>query len=111
MSEKLKQIKVNFYPEQHELLKNLAEENEVTIAQYIRQNLDLELDKNDTRKIYKMHEKVTHKKEDPKLIYELSKIGNNLNQIARNLNSKKDVNNIEILQTLIEIEKSIKRIK
>ena len=110
MSEKLKQVKVNFYPEQHEFLKNLAAENEVTIAQYIRKKLELELKKRDTRKIYKTHEKVTYKKTDPAVVYQLNKIGNNLNQIARNLNQKKDVNNIEILQTLANIEKYLEKI-
>ena len=111
MSEKLKQVKVNLYPYQHEQIKNLAAENNTTIAQYIREQLALNLAPKDTRKIYKNHEKVTYKKTDPKLIYELSKIGNNLNQISRNLNQKKDVSNIEILQTLVSIEEKIKELK
>ena len=42
-------------------------------------------------------------------IFQLQKIGNNLNQIAKNLNSKKsDIPNSEILKTLIEIQNDIK---
>jgi len=110
MSKKLKQVKVNFYQEQHQLLKQKADENNVTIAQYIRKKLELELKKNDTRKIYKKHEKVTYKKADPNLIYQLNKIGNNLNQIAKKINSKKNINNIDILQTLANIEKDLEKI-
>lgn len=111
MSTKLKQIKVNFYPEQHQLLKQKAEDNNTTISQFVREKLSLELEEKDTRKIYKTHEKVTYKKTDPQLIYELNKIGNNLNQIARNLNAKKNIDNIEILKILVSIEKEIKEIK
>ena len=42
-------------------------------------------------------------------IFQLQKIGNNLNQIAKNLNSKKsDIPSSEILKTLIEIQNDIK---
>jgi len=109
MSEKLKQVKVNLYPHQHEQIKNLAKSNNITIAQYIREQLDLNLDPKDTRKIYTETQKKVYKETDPKLLYELNKIGNNLNQIARVLNQKKDdVNTVEILQSLVSIEKEIK---
>jgi len=109
MSEKLKQVKVNFYPEQHKLLKEKAAAENVTIAQYIRSQLDLNLDEKDTRKIYAETQKKVYKETDPKLLYEISKIGNNLNQIARQINRKKDdVNTFEILQSLVEIENNLK---
>lgn len=42
-------------------------------------------------------------------IFQLQKIGNNLNQVAKNLNSKKsDIPNSEILKVLIEIQNGIK---
>lgn len=42
-------------------------------------------------------------------IFQLQKIGNNLNQIAKNLNSKKsDIPNSEILKTLVKIQNDIK---
>jgi len=107
MSKKLKQVKVNFYQEQHQLLKQKADENNMTIAQYIRQKLELELDKKDTRKKYQETKKIIYSKTNPELLYQLSKVGNNLNQIARNLNSKKDIDSVDILQTLLNIEKKI----
>jgi len=40
-------------------------------------------------------------------IYHLQKIGNNLNQIAKSLNQKKDVPNSTILKLLVEIKNDI----
>lgn len=41
-------------------------------------------------------------------IYQLQKIGNNLNQVAKGLNSQKsDIPNSEILRKLVDIEKLI----
>jgi len=40
-------------------------------------------------------------------IFQLQKIGNNLNQIAKNLNKKTDIPNSEILKVLIEIKNGI----
>jgi hypothetical protein len=43
---------------------------------------------------------------DSDYIFQLQKIGNNLNQIAKNLNSKNsDIPNSEILKVLVSIEK------
>jgi hypothetical protein len=44
------------------------------------------------------------------LIYEVSKIGNNLNQISKFVNTKKSLD-INILEKLIEIEKHLERIR
>jgi len=97
------------FPHQHEQIKNLAKANNVTIAQYIREQLALELDPKDTRKIYTETQKKVYKSTDPKLLYEINKIGNNLNQIARVLNTKRDdVNTVEILRTLVKIESDVK---
>ena len=52
--------------------------------------------------------KKIYKATDPKLLFEINKIGNNLNQIARQLNSKKDdISNIEILKELVALEKKM----
>ena len=45
---------------------------------------------------------------EKELIYELNRIGNNLNQIAKAVNSKND--KIQILTELIEIEKAVKNV-
>ena len=53
-----------------------------------------------TKKVYKVA--------DPQLLYELNKIGTNLNQIAKSLNSKKDdVSNVSILRELVTLEKKL----
>lgn len=43
---------------------------------------------------------------EKELIFEINKIGNNLNQIAKAINSRED--KIDILTELVEIEKAIK---
>ena len=108
---KLKQSRVNLYPKQHELLKKLASENGTNVSEYIRQKLNLNIAENQARKEYKEHEKVIEKTINPKLDYHLAKIGNNLNQITKKINSKKYVPNIEVLQILVKIEKAFEDIK
>ena len=111
MSEKYRQVKVNFYPEQHKILNEKAKEKNQTIAQYIRQNLNLNIDEKEVKKRYKNKEEKAMTKKDEMLIYEINKIGNNLNQIAYQINSKKDdINSIDILKSLVEIEKKIKEL-
>lgn len=109
MSKKLKQAKVNFYPEQHAKLVAMAKANDSTISQFIREQINFNLSDEDIKRRYKKHNPNAHKKADPKLIYEIAKIGNNLNQVAKYINTKKnDVNTLEILQNLVSIEKDLK---
>lgn len=108
---KLKQAKVNLYPDQHEILVQKAKENGTNISEYIRQKLDLTLDENDVRKKYKEHTEVIEKVIDPKLNYHLAKIGNNLNQITKKINSKKYVPSIEVLTILAKIEQAFEDLK
>lgn len=108
---KFKQVKVNLYQYQHEQIKEKAKKNNTTIAQYIREQLDLNLDQKYTRKIYTETQKKVYKEPDPKLLYEVNKIGNNLNQIAKYINTQKDdINIVEILKSMVEIEKQIKEL-
>lgn len=44
------------------------------------------------------------------LIHQIQRVGNNLNQIAKALNQKSDISNIEVMRKLIDIEKQIKEI-
>ena len=41
------------------------------------------------------------------LVHQISRVGNNLNQIAKSLNKKQDISNIEIMRKLIEIKNKI----
>jgi len=43
-------------------------------------------------------------------LIQLSRIGNNINQIAKYINTQKDgINNIKLLETLLEIERGLKK--
>ena len=108
---KLKQSRVNLYPKQHELLKSLAKENGTNVSEYIRQKLNLNVDKNQARKEYKEHAEVIEKVIDPKLNYHLAKIGNNLNQITKKINKKEYVPPIEILEILARVEQAFSDIE
>ena len=102
MSKKYKQVKVNLDEEVHQKLKEFCDARNITMAEYFRNQINTKID--DARD---PSQKRVHKVTDPKLLYHLNKIGNNLNQIAKHLN---EGNSLE-LQTLAEltnIEQSLK---
>ena len=45
------------------------------------------------------------------LIYELNRIGNNLNQIAKSMHDKHSKQKIPVLTQLVEIEKQLQRLQ
>lgn len=93
---------MSFPNEVFEKIANKADELEITKAELIRRQLKFNFD--DARDARKRR---VHRTTDPKLLYHLNKIGNNLNQIAKHLN---EGNTLE-LQTLAEltnIEMSLK---
>ena len=105
---KYAQVKIKILPEDLEDLQFLSSKENLKPPAYIRKKLGYSLDKKDERKSYSFkNEKVIINKADPKLIFEISKIGANLNQIAKQLNQKKDINALAILSN---IEKQIKEI-
>lgn len=105
---KYKQVKINLTPEHHQELEKEALANNQTIAQFIRDKLDIDLkQKPRTRKMRSDKKEVI--KADPQLLYHLSKIGNNLNQISKHLNSGNAVDRI-VLNTLIEVKEEIKKL-
>ena len=105
---KYKQVKINLTPEHHQELEKEALENNQTIAQFIRDKLDINLkEKPRTRKMRSDKKEVI--KADPQLLYHLSKIGNNLNQISKHLNSGNAVDRV-VLNTLIEVKEEIKKL-
>ncbi len=103
MGEKLKQVKVYFSPIDHEKLKSEADRKNVSLAELIRQKINLKIENapapRKTKKVYKQT--------DPKLLFELNKIGNNLNQIAKKLNKGDTVSNMAVLQELVVLEKKL----
>jgi len=97
-------LTVRTTPEQMEQWKKIAEQNNMTLSELVIARLDnteicnsmAEKQKNESRK---------------KLLYEIAKIGNNLNQIARSVNIavKKD-EQIQVLETLAKIEKDLNKL-
>jgi len=94
---KYKQVKVNLSLEDFEKVSNLASQKKITKAEFIRQNLKLKYKNVPTPKL---------SKNDKIIFYELRKIGNNLNQIAKYANEKKILDR-EILASLINIKKDL----
>ena len=104
----LKDVRIKFLPDDLNELKHLSSLENKTVADYIRTKLNYDLDTKHTRtRIKSFNEKIIIKKADPELIYQISKIGANLNQIAKHQNQKKDIN---ILQSLVKIEEQLKGI-
>lgn len=99
-----KQVKVNFTPEHFARLEELSNKNGVSKAEWIRRKLKLNYEDMPQPK-----GKVQTKEADPKLIYELAKIGNNINQLARQANVNKALDR-EILSALVRIEDKLKTV-
>lgn len=85
---KYKQVKINLTEEDHLELSEKAKDKNMTLAQYIRTELDVDLKEKPRTRVKKTDSKDSYKKEDPELLYHLAKIGNNINQIAKAFNSK-----------------------
>ncbi len=104
MATKYRQVKVNFKPSQFEKLEQLAEEKGVTKAEWIRQKIGAKIDEEDIRA---PKPKRTATQTDTALLYELHKIGNNINQLARYANTNKALDR-QILSELVKIEDRLK---
>ena len=102
MSQKYKQIKVNFTPEAYERINKIADEKGITKAKLIRNFLGEKIADDREPK-----QKRVHKTSDPQLLYHLNKIGTNLNQIAKHLNEGNTLE-IQALVELSSIEQSLK---
>ena len=99
----MKQIKVFFPVSDYETLKQTSKDHNLTMSEFIRKSVNSKIENAPapkTKKVYKVA--------DTQLLYELNKIGVNLNQIAKNLNAKKDdVSNVAILRELVTLEKKL----
>jgi hypothetical protein len=86
-------------------LKNEATQNNISMAQLIRKKMQVKIENAPAPKKTKKSYQVV----DPKLLFEINKIGNNINQIAKILNTKKDkIPNSLILKELAKIESDLK---
>lgn len=85
LSEKMKQIKVYFPVEDFDRLKESSKSQNITMSEFIRNSTNSKLENAPapkTKKVYKVS--------DPKLLFFLSNISNNINQIAKKINSKNE---------------------
>jgi vacuolar-type H+-ATPase subunit I/STV1 len=94
---KYKQIKVNLDESDFCYHKRKSEQLNISMSEYVRQHLDAKID--DVRTPKKSYKKYIAT--DPNLLYEINKIGNNLNQIARKINQGESLD-LFILLTNIE---------
>jgi len=101
---KYKQVKINFKPSQFEQLEKLAEAKGITKAEWIRQKIGAKIDEEDIRA---PKPKPKEGQTDTALLYELHKIGNNINQLARHANTQNALDR-QILSELVRIEDRLK---
>lgn len=107
-----KQVKINLTHDHYSELQEEALNNNKSIAQLIRDKLGIDL--KDTPKALQRSRKVRSDKKpvvkaDPQLLYHLSKIGNNLNQITKHLNSTRVVDSV-VISSIIEIQQELKKL-
>ncbi|MFT7004209.1 MAG: signal transduction protein with GAF and PtsI domain [Sulfurimonas sp.] len=99
---KLKQVKVNFSMSDYENISALASIENISIAQFIRNKFHTTIDNPPSKKSI-----VIYKDADPKLLFEINKIANYLNKIAKELNTK---NQYEI-RAIFEIYSKVMSLK
>jgi len=96
---KYRQVKVNLRPEDYDALERQAIAEEISMAELFRQAVGVGIP---DRRDRNMNE------ERLALIYELKKIGTNINQIAKHVNTEKVIDRAA-LDALIEIQRELKR--
>jgi len=92
--ERTKRVTVRFTDDEYNRLKEKATQFDMTLSDFIR------------TKLLTKREKVRPSKCDKSLLYEINRIGNNLNQIAKHCNITKSIDKL-VLQSLVEIEKKL----
>ncbi len=101
---KYKQVKVNLTHEKYKILEDSSNQLEITKAEFIRRCIGATFENSRQPRSRKVVSVI-----DPKLLYQLNKIGNNLNQIARYANVKKELDT-DVLISLSSIEKMLMRL-
>jgi hypothetical protein len=104
MENKYKQVKVTLDINDHVKLQNHCREQGVSMASFFRDLVSFKIDD-----IRKPRVKKEFKVADPKLLYELNRIGVNLNQIAEHSNQHKMLD-LQVLTHLVMIEKKLKKL-
>lgn len=88
-----KRVTIRFTEDEYKLLKQKADDLDITLSNYIR------------KKALGNREKVTTKC-DKELLYHINRISNNLNQVAKRCNINKTIDKLT-LQSLAAIEKQL----
>lgn len=99
-----KQVRINLKPEDFEIIEKESQLLGISKSEWIRQKINLKIDEPRQPQIKKETKSV-----DPKVLYELKKIGNNINQITKYSNIQKVLDRSVLVQ-LIKIEHDIKKI-
>ena len=97
---KYKQIKVNVTEDVHTKLVQISKKHNITLAELFRISVHTEIENAPSPR--KVKSKIIYKQTDPNLLYEVNKIGVNINQIARHLNSGKDDLKLQTLYRIYE---------
>ena len=97
---KYKQIKVNVLEDEYIKLVQIAKKQNITLAELFRLSVGTRI--KNAPKPHKEKPKIVYKRTDPNLLYEINKIGVNINQIARYLNSGKDDLKLQVLYHIYE---------
>ena len=100
MEQKYKQIKINVLPLEYNQIQEKAKSQNLKLSGYVRSVLNV---KNDLD----IKKSKSYTPCDPELLREINKIGNNINQISKYLNIKKELD-YNILESLEKIEQYIK---
>lgn len=100
--QKLKQVKVNFSIYDYENISVMANSENISIAQLIRDKFNTKIDNTPAKK-----SSVIYKKSDPRLLFELNSIRISMNKIAESLDSNDALN----YMILFEIYKKIMSLK
>jgi len=99
---KYKQVKINLSEEDHAAVSRLAADHNMTIAEFFRQSVGASIDAAPAPKGSPKHNTST----DPALLYEFNRIGNNLNQITRHINTDKTIDRM-VLPEIIAIRQAL----
>jgi uncharacterized protein (DUF1778 family) len=114
--QKAKQLKVRLSESQHSEIKESAENLGVSISTYVLNRcLNLKFKAKDIpSRVVKKETKIVYSdvaQSDPKLIFEVAKIGNNINQLARKINQHDDsMQASELLIALQSISESLREL-
>jgi len=100
-----KQLRINFTPEDYSKLKNQAMQQDLKLAAYCRQLINAKIPQDIKRR--KRQYKIVQI--DKHLLYEINAVGKNLNQIARHINIKKEIDKRTLI-SLKNIEITIQNI-